>query len=384
MAEFTDLLQEIATDYWREKVGYSEDLKAANDLLFAAGRSDEEASARLNQWLAKHQPCLFGRLAAATGRLRFCILREEDLVKGDTWVEGRIQQSRTRWARATFRGEASGFLVVLLSRQVADARPTPAIAGIARKLCSLYLLQDIQFDQIYLDQAFLEVPGSSTTTWSWWAGVNYFSSHGDKRWWHDHRIPGGIAFSVNSVGHMVKSGILANGLRSLNESLGLAEEPSGPSKLTTLHQALELAMRTIQNAAEAVSGKATWLLPATEDSAKGPASPCPNTLSNRVAAYDCHEYAGFYHTDVTLPMPYFDPAVERPADIREKRLDFTYLFVNSPDNPDFRTMGEGRPIRADRPGISGIKSAADLRRQMEPQLLQLATVQQLDLELGPE
>src|SRR5262249_36309743 len=32
--------------------------------------------------------------------------------------------------------------------------------------------------------------------------VDFFAAAGDQTWWHDHRIPGGIAFTANSTGHM--------------------------------------------------------------------------------------------------------------------------------------------------------------------------------------
>ena len=34
--------------------------------------------------------------------------------------------------------------------------------------------------------------------------IDFFATAGDRRWWHDHRIPGGIAFTANSLGHMAK------------------------------------------------------------------------------------------------------------------------------------------------------------------------------------
>jgi helicase len=42
--------------------------------------------------------------------------------------------------------------------------------------------------------------------------------------WQDHRIPGGMAFSVHSIGHLVKSGIIANAMRELGKLTGTADE----------------------------------------------------------------------------------------------------------------------------------------------------------------
>jgi hypothetical protein len=34
--------------------------------------------------------------------------------------------------------------------------------------------------------------------------VDFFACAGDGRWWHDHRFPGGIAYTANSTGHMMR------------------------------------------------------------------------------------------------------------------------------------------------------------------------------------
>jgi len=219
---------------------------------------------------------------------------------------------------------------------------------LAVRICSLYLVEEgaIEPDKIYSDEVFLEKPGLRRTTWKWKAGVNYFSSQGDKRWWHDHRIPGGFAFSVNSVGHMVKSGMLAKAFETLDSIVGGAPEDLVSSPVDSLEKALELAMRTIDLAADAVSGKATELLPLPGHTEQLPL-PCPVKLPPLLQHKNYCEYSGFYHTDFTLPSNYFRADVRRPEGFQRYSLDFTYLFDNAPGNEDFRTMGTGRPIRAD-------------------------------------
>lgn len=95
-------------------------------------------------------------------------------------------------------------------------------------------------------------------------------------------------------------------------------------------------------AADAVSGKATELLP-NDNTVGMPA--CPVKLSNKVSDKNYCEYRGYYHTDYTLPSEYFLPHVERPTGIAPHVLDFTYLFKRDVDNPDFRLLGEGHQIR---------------------------------------
>jgi hypothetical protein len=216
----------------------------------------------------------------------------------------------------------------------------------ARRLSSLYLLEDVAFDQIALETVALDVPSYKPKTLLWDAGVNYFSASADLRWWQDHRIPGGIALSVNSVGHMVKSARVRKTLKAVADDLGLpADEDLSTdlSRVDSLGKALEVAMQTISLASEGPSGKATQLLPLPSSSAQ---KRCPITLRPPLSRFDFTKYVGYYHTDVTLPSVYFRPDVERPAEVELQELDLTYLFDKSLDNPSFRRMGEGRRIRS--------------------------------------
>jgi hypothetical protein len=329
----------LEPDDWRKNVGFSPEIESANTCLFQT-RSDAEAAAVLGRWLEKWQPCLFGRIAAKSDALTYCFLTENDLRESDEFISTKIQSKRLEWTRHGFEGRKSGFILLAISPMLVSAVPSPAMLELARRLCFLYLQTDIFTDKIHLDQLYLQKPGSALTTWKWLTGVNYFCAQGDRRWWHDHRIPGGMAFSVNSVGHLVKSGIVAKAMKEMDHQLGGAFEDYPEPKVDSLGKALELAMRTIDMAADAVSGKATELLPSPIGMTE-----CPVKLSNKVRDKNCYEYKGFYHTDYTLPSEYFSPDIARPAHITPHVLDFTYLFKRDVDNPDFRLLGEGHQIR---------------------------------------
>lgn len=318
----------------------------------APGVSDEIATTALSEWLSKFQPCLFGRIAAKQGLISYCLLREEDLLASDEVVSDRIQKARLEWIRRGWRGESSAFVIAVLSQRLAGATPSMAVQEIARRICGLYLLREIQMDQVYLDEIFLEQPGRQHTCWKWVAGVNYFSAQADKRWWQDHRIPVGMAFSVNSVGHMVKAGRLTQALHHLERAMGNAPSDFRSAKIETLDKALEMAMRTIDLASDAPSGKATNLLPRPEK--PGDDLPCPVKLPAFLEGNDHCRYGGLYHTDVTVPGAYFRPDVDRPADLPLHVLDFTYLFDQSLDNPDHLLMGSGLQIREEVDAEEGI------------------------------
>ena len=175
--------------------------------------------------------------------------------------------------------------------------------------------------------------------------MNFFSSQGDGRWWRDHRFPGGMAFSVNSVGHLVKSNkeseemikfCLENGIGNLNEH-------KAGNRVNSLSVAHEFAMRTIANAASGSSGKATWLkdLPQGETFA----NLCPFKAPAGLSTKNPQEYGAFYHTDITIPSAYFSDEANRQESVKELALDFTYIFRNDVNNPSYDTTGEGLQIK---------------------------------------
>ncbi|HKS21480.1 MAG TPA: hypothetical protein VJZ76_01680 [Thermoanaerobaculia bacterium] len=333
------LLSALTEDQWRFAHPYDTRFATAQETILSSSR--DVAIQTLRQWLRSHQPCVFGRIAAAHDLISFCLLDEADLNGPDAAIQESIQAARTSWTRRAFRGEKSAFVVFLRSRRVVQATPDSNFLAFARRLCSLYLLTDIEPDSIYLDEIFLEAKDDERSCWRWNCGVNYFGAHADGRWWQDHRIPGGIAFSVNSVGHMVKAGLLSKA--------GLLEADSANIRrpVDSLEMSLELAMRTIANASDTISGRATWLEPSPESPEELPVATCPIDLPKDLADKNFCEYAGWYHTDYTLPSDYFSPNAKRSEGVPKYRLDFTYLFRTDVENPDFITTAAGRRIRED-------------------------------------
>lgn len=340
-----ELVGELRQDPWRARVGFAPEVARANDLLLKPEISTTEARSVLNDWLQRYQPCLFGRIGAKTGLISYCILTENDLKGSDDAILNKIQDARTEWTRGGFEGRKSGFVIHAVSPAIALGLPGEHMKELARRICSLYLLEAIETDQIYLDEVFLEIPGRERSTWRWHAGVNYLCAQGDKRWWQDHRVPGGMAFSINSVGHMAKSGRLALAMKDLNDVLEIPSEAGTTPKIESLPTALEFAMRTIAIASNTVSGKATELMPLPTNPAELPVRNCPVDLPAFLKDRNFCSYRGYYHTDYTLPSEYFLPDVERPQWVQPHKLDFTYLFVDGAENLDFMTMGVGRRVR---------------------------------------
>lgn len=205
----------------------------------------------------------------------------------------------------------------------------------------------METDAIHHERIWLEKPGPERVTWQWLAGVNYFCAQGDRRWWHDHRIPGGMAFSVNSVGHLARAGKIGEVMNNLNIEMGFDGSEFGSGTIRSLEEALVFAMLTIDNAADTVSGRATRLLPLdiSEDVTSVPS--CPIKLPARILGKNHCTYEGWYHTDYTLPSEYFLPDEKRPSNASAHDLDFTYLFNKHVDNSAFEVMAQGQRIRAE-------------------------------------
>jgi hypothetical protein len=327
------------SDSVRQTLPFSNDLRAASSDIWAA-KDDADAAQALRTWLTSHQPCLFGRIAAKNNLLSYCIVSETDLARGDDWVFGKIQNARLGWRQEAVRGEKHGFILLLASERLAGAMPSDSLAQVALRFGTLYLEEELSADRVHLEHLFMSSPSANGDVVHMWpAGVNVFCAQGDGRWWADHRVPGGIAFSVNSVGHMVKSakwraeyGRYAEGL-----SLPALVGPKGP-RVDSLEMALALAIGTINNAQDTVSGKAT-ILHSRDDH---------DTVT--VKGHDsvsASSYTGYYHTDYTVPTLYFRPDVARPSDAAQLSLDFTYLHKPSVANIDSYRIGQGTRVRAD-------------------------------------
>jgi hypothetical protein len=161
---------------------------------------------------------------------------------------------------------------------------------------------------------------------------------------------------MNSVGHMAAVGRANENLDELACDLGFEpRDQSGDGKVRSLSRALVLAMQTIKNASTSMSGKATELIEVAQDP-RAHTLACPSALPHGLARYSHCSYRGWYHTDVTLPRVYFRPDVDRPADVAVSELDFTYLFDERVQNPDFYTTGRGLQIRE---GVASVKDAAE-------------------------
>jgi hypothetical protein len=334
-----ELLEALPEDPWRRDNPFVGDFATTQEGILNPLGSREEKAAALLRWLAsKGQPCLFGRMAAKKGWLSVCILTEADLARGDDHVREIIQVHRRIWKREALSGQKHGFIILVISQKLAFGEPGPTLQAFALRLCELYL-SVTGLNKILHDSVDLRITRAGQTSYRRWkVGVNVFAAQADGRWWQDHRTPGGLAFSMNSVGHMARR-LLEDALQARP---ALAERVAGlpPEKLESW--ALPLAMRTIATAARGpIPG--TWLLGRSSGPQEDPEwERRRDAVLADLREYNEDLYRGRYHTDETTPAEYFDPGQARPDGLADHDLYFTYLHRKS--DPDYESMGLGEEI----------------------------------------
>jgi hypothetical protein len=337
------LVDQLDRDPWREERPFSADLLPAQERILDAATPGEAASELLG-WLASSQPCLFGRRAAKVGALEICVLQEWDVNQGDEHVRLMIQDHRQAWREDALEGAKSGYVILLASEAVAQSEPNQKLLALAKRLLWLYLTRR-KVDEINLDDIFLQIRRDDGTEAyrQWKVGVNFFGSQADQRWWHDHRIPGGIALSMNSVGHMARS-LLERSPDSLR---------SNADRGKLVGWALPVAMQTILGASKNKLGLGGTRLLEREEAGEMDVAPFATDSDKfrNLQRFSHRKYRGRYHTDETIPSSYFRAAESRPNEFGDYDLDFSYLHDQSEE--DYRRMGLGEEAEPEVAGILG-------------------------------
>lgn len=332
-----DLIDNLPEDPWRAAHPFSASVQACHAALFSPISTRVEMADALSRWMQTEQPCLFGRMEARRNRLAWCLLTENDLERGDDHIRHRIHEDRRAWQLAALRGELHAFLIVAVSRRIACAAIGPELLALTRALCGLCLGAD-DTGTILLDDLMLEIrSGDSCEYRVWKVGANFFGAQGDGRWWRDHRIPGGIAFSMNSVGHMARHAVEAR----LADDPALAESIGHLPRRRLVDWALPTAMRSI-GPPGIRSPQGTWLMPrgTFPEDTDPPSDDVRRVVLGNVSGFSENRYHGRYHTDETIPVPYFEPSlvgIESPP-LRDE-LSFTYLHQLA--DPDYPSTGVG-------------------------------------------
>lgn len=340
MSSVADLFKRLNGDPWRIKNPFSNELLQANALLHNTAATDDEMVECLTEWCLKNQSCQFGKAAASKGRVHFCILRDDAL---SSWTDGeieeRIRDERRLWkqrAAVDPQRAAHSMVIVVCSPSVALAAPDQHLRAFSERLLSLAgwepdrrgarIRNTVTSDYLYLRKP------QDGKLYGFLFNVDYFACAGDQRWWRDHRFPGGIAFTANSAGHMMRHREWCDG-KSESESWALIQ-----------------AMSTIRNAEPtkagtpgdpASEGRVTWLLPLSEqrrpivDRLACPLAKVPSALEGK----DWTRYEGLLHTDHAVRAEFFQDREVAPTLNKTYLMDFTYLYDKK--HPDFERFANG-------------------------------------------
>lgn len=315
------LLQRLTEDKWRRDNPFSAEIGAVNSVLFHPFATESDKQIALSAWIQRphYQPCLFGRIAAANNALHFLFLDDEDLRESDQSISEKIQHARRAWwqrsrsPRSGISAPAHGFVLCVVSPRVAFAEPNELLRQFSQEILSLWGCRSSDEPQgrVHWEEVFLENPKTETYV-RFEFSVDFFAAAGDRRWWHDHRIPGGVAFTANSVGHMRR-------FREWYEGK-ISQEP----------WILQTAMETIHEAADVGYGRATWLRPLVEEERPFiSGATCPvEKLRSSLNGYDWTRYGGHLHTDHAVRPEFFRVDPQKPPEAKQKEwlLDFQYLY----------------------------------------------------------
>jgi len=157
----------------------------------------------------------------------------------DEEIGSKIAEDRKLWKQRALSDVdrvAHSFIIVVASPVVAYAAPDRSLKEFSEKILELAGWADVRrnarrVNEVSSDYLYLRHPESGCY-YGFQFNLDFFACAGDKRWWHDHRFPGGIAFTGNSTGHM----------RAFREWYAR----DGKSDVEVM---LGLAMRTIKSAA---------------------------------------------------------------------------------------------------------------------------------------
>ncbi len=311
---------------------FSQEMQSSHAILLNSQNTKTQKIDAYRVWLTRNQPCIFGRLAATQKRAFICLLEENEILgmrKGDDDVRDTIQDYRQLWKRYALEGLSSSFLIAVVGERLVGERAKDSLKEFCRRLLELYMENPYIRDDTIIAQreyVFFRLASIGREKFLKFATLpNVFCSQGDRRWWHDHRCPGGVMITSNALGHDVYS---RSGRSQIDDAKKL--------------EALEQAMRTINNAYREKPSKkpgalrhcpATFLVPKSDK-----AEP---TLKKESAAYPADHYEGFFNTDHLLPSVFFHEDRDPKTLERYQDLSLRYIFDSKTDPEDHQHLVAG-------------------------------------------
>lgn len=289
LADIISALPQLPDDY-----DFGEDINQVQETLLAADVSEEDKRVALFSWTGRRQPCLFGRLASHAGKgeaaskglgIDLVWIHEWELGLDRDYIAAKIQTARRRWKDRAERGESSGFLIMFNSRKLAYAKPSKELVDLCIELSNLYLVEHAPIvpDVIYTEAVPLRREDGQLTIFK--SGVNIFYAGAHRTINHDRRLPGGLMFSMNAVGHYANSMVM----RGVKDDFAEAVE-----------FVRETAFRSIGNGGIGCPHleSASWHNEADPAERDVPDRKRPAYIPEN---FDPTRYSAMYHTDVLVP-----------------------------------------------------------------------------------
>lgn len=342
MSVTADLLERLQEDPWRKATPFSDDMREANDLLHYPYTREDEMRECLRQWCHKRQICTFGRAAARDRKIFFSVLTHDDLLSfTDAQLAERIAREKRLWkAQAAYSPTrpVHSFVLCVVSQRVALAAPDANLRAFSLHVAQLagWGVENQggrgRKNTITSEFLYLRNPRDDQY-YGFQFNVDYFACAGDKQWWHDHRFPGGVAFTANSPGHMAR----------YQEWYDGKDKPDW-----TLLQAMQTILHATPTNAGGPDpegkGRATWLLPLTPDGKPVvehltcPLSSVPATLAGK----DWTRYEGLYHTDHAVRDEFFTSRSGGTAPTHDRPYTAELSYLYNPDEDGFVEFTRGK------------------------------------------
>ncbi|MEQ8787435.1 MAG: hypothetical protein RIC55_14120 [Pirellulaceae bacterium] len=347
MTTTNELFERLSGDAWRISHPFSDDILQANALLHNTAATEQEMTECVQLWCANRQPCQFGRVAATEGRIHFCFLTEEAVSRwtDDEIAENVAEEKRLWKQRAAFdpKRVAHSLILIVASSRVALATPDQHLRAFSDRILELAGWEPDRRgvrrrNTVTSDFLYLRNPADGGF-YGFQFNADFFACAGDGRWWHDHRFPGGIAFTANSTGHMIA-------FREWYQGKGDSHEWALKQAMVTVNNAQAVGGDS-DSADPARRGKATWLR-YLDESGQPLVSDvdCPlTTLPTSLQGKDWTRYEGVLHTDHAVRDEFFRDRETPPLTSKPYLMDFTYLFDTN--QPDFVQFTGGKPFTTD-------------------------------------
>jgi hypothetical protein len=333
MHTINELLQRLQGDTLRKSRRFSDDIREANELLHNRAAFDDERWDCMRTWCQTKQPCQFGIRAAQDNRIHFSFLTHEAISRwSDSEIAAKILEDKKLWKqRAAFDPQraAHSFMLVVASQEVALAAPDANLEAFSNRLLELagWSVGAHRFarrvNEISSDFLYLRNPQDGRL-YGFQFNVDFFACAAHDRWWHDHRAPGGIAFTANSLGHM----------RAFREwylkKPGDASEWAVRMAMATIDSAEPGMVPNKPNTPAPAGGRVTWLRPLEDGKpfvcdVPSPLKKTPSSLQNR----DWTKYEGFLHTDHAVRSEFFQDR-EVPSTFEKPYvMDFMYIYAQN-------------------------------------------------------